>query len=344
MNVLILSKNFKNYKCGHYHQDIIDAFSDLTNVYLYGPGYDNYEIDDDILDVISKSPFEENNIDLIVSSTSWDKEESSKSVDPHPNINLSEIRNIYKVYFLNKEYKKLGIRFEYIKKQNFDLVCTVHPNAKNWEEEIGVEFLYLPFGISLERFRDFGLEKKYDFSFTGNLHKTHTDSRFLAKKQIFQEGSINSLSNQGWASLFKDEMIKTKFKKYRIFWAEWGARNFFLRSALSNGRKYAQHMNRTKVSLNTPSAIGIFNPRFFELMATKSLILCPKGGNYSGLLKDGENCIMYREDMQDFDEKLIRYIEDDSLRSAIVEKAYKDVSNHSYKKRIEFLLNYISKK
>ena len=98
-------------------------------------------------------------------------------------------------------------------------------------------------------------------------------------------------------------------------------------------------MNRTKVFLNTPSAIGIFNTRFFELMATKSLILCPESDTYGEFLQDGHNCIMFKKDLSNFNDKLIQSIEDDNFRKGIISNAYKDVSMHSYLERVKTLLN-----
>jgi len=344
INVILLAKNYEKYSSGYYHQDIVDSFRKLTNCYVYGPGYYNYDKNDSIEDVISKSPFNKNDIDLIVCNTNWDEDGKDDTVDPHPNIDLSRINNIFKVYFLNKEYKKLELRFEYIKKQKFNLVCTVLPKAKEWEKELDVKFLHLPFGISLDRFKDFQLPKKYDFSFTGNLHKTHTDIRFMVKKQIFNEKYLHLKSNIGLSVLFKSNPIKKKFQKYNIYWAEWGARSIWFKSLLPKGINYAKFMNQSKVFLNTPSALGIFNTRFFELMATKSLIFCPSGFDYLDILKDGYNCVMFKVDMSDFEEKLVYYIENDIARQEIVENAYNDVKNHSYDKRIEKLLSFIERK
>jgi spore maturation protein CgeB len=343
MNIIILSKNYEKYSCGYYHQDIIDAFYKLANVFIYGRGYCDYNKKDTFLDVLLKSQFKENEVDLIVCSTSWDEDGSKVSVDPHPNINLSQVNNISKVYFLNKEYKKLKLRFEYIQKQKFNLICTVHPDAKKWEKEIGFKFMHLPFGLSLDRFKDFGLKRKYDFSFTGGLHNTHTDGRFMAKRQIFKKDCLNIMSNKGLSVLFKKKPIKDKYSKYSIYWAEWGSRGYLLRSMLPKGVKYAKFLNQSKVFLNTPSAIGIFNTRFLELMATKTLILCPESILYGDVLEDGHNCVMYKQDMSDFDEKLIQCIENEEFRERIIDNAHNDVSKHSYDSRIKLLLDCIGK-
>ena len=58
-----------------------------------------------------------------------------------PEINFLDVENIKKVYFLNKEYKKLNLRFKYIKENSFDCVVTVHPNYNKWEKLINTKFL-----------------------------------------------------------------------------------------------------------------------------------------------------------------------------------------------------------
>ncbi|MDP6103817.1 MAG: glycosyltransferase [Gammaproteobacteria bacterium] len=85
----------------------------------------------------------------------------------------------------------------------------------------------------------------------------------------------------------------------------------------------------------------MFNTRFFELMATKTLILCPKSDSYLSLLKDGINCVMFNPNMSNFDEKLVKCIEDNNFRKTITENAYKNIEKHSYDARIATLLNYI---
>ncbi|PCJ21368.1 MAG: hypothetical protein COB02_01920 [Candidatus Cloacimonadota bacterium] len=339
MNIILLSKNYQNYSSGYYHQDSINAFISVSNTFVYGPGYSHYDSNDSILEVIAKSNFTPTTVDLIVCSTSWDEDESLDSVDPQPSIDLSLIKNIPKVYFLNKEYKKLDIRFQYIKKNKIDLVCTVHPNAKKWENQIGIKFLYLPFGISLNRFKNLNLSRVYDFSFSGSLHKNHTDLRFNIKQHIFQKQHINKKSNCGLNSIFK--LLRPEYKMYSIFWAEWGAKNLFYQNLLPKGEKYVKLLNQTKVFLNTPSAIGIFNTRFFELMATKSLILCPKTQKYEDILINEKNCLMFNPDLSDFKEKFTYAINNKSFREKITNQALEDVQSHTYINRIKTLINLI---
>jgi len=345
LNILVLSKNMENYRSGYYHQDLIDAIHKFGNVFLYGIKYPNYDINDTIGDVINKSGWNIDDIDLIIVSTSWENEDPRiLESDPHPKINLSKL-NIPKIFFLNKEYKKLDKKLEYIKKNQFDLVLTVLPEEKfkEWEKLTGIKFMQSHFGININRFRPFGLKRMYDFSFTGSLHTQYTNLRLLVKKEIFKESKIHIKSNKGlWRLISISNPINENYQKYRIYWAEWHplSRDFWGRSLLPNGKKYVELLNRSKVFFNTLSAEGIFNTRFFELMATKSLIFCPED-SYYGILKDGYNCIMFKKDLSNFEDKLENAIFNEDIRNKIVENAFKDSKNHTYEGRLKTIFNYL---
>ena len=88
--------------------------------------------------------------------------------------------------------------------------------------------------------------------------------------------------------------------------------------------------------------MGIFNTRFFELMAAKSLIICPQSDTYGDILKDKVNCLMFNSDLSDFRRTLITAIEDDELRASLIENAHANIEKHSYKSRIGHLLDQIA--
>jgi len=339
LNILVLAKNRKNYVSGYYHNDLVEAISLFGDVFLYGEGYPDYGPNDTIEDVIAKSPWQKNNIDLVVVGTSWGEEsEDIKESDPHPRINLSSFP-APKIFFLNKEYKKIKQKLTYIKRSKFDIVVTVLPQEVfyEWEKITGSPFIQSHFGIDLKRFRYLGLPRIYDFTFTGSLHQKYTDLRQKAKEHLFKRKFLSAESNQGISRLlcFVNPIKKT-YQKYSIYWAEWGilSRNFFGKSLLPSGEKYVELMNKTKVFFNTLSAKGIFNTRFFELMATKTLIFCPED-NYYGILKNGYNAIMFKSDFSDFDEKLRLAIESEAEWKRIVENAYKESHKHTYKERLK---------
>lgn len=347
MNIIILSKKYENYQSGYYHNDIVTALKKYTNSFIYGYGYPKYDPNDTIDDVFSKSKFGARSVDLLVCTTSWDDDSAKDNVDPHPRIDLENIKNVYKVYMLNKEYKKLELRLEYIKKNKFDLVCTVLPNTSKWERACGIKFMHLPFGVNFERFKLLALDRKYDFAFTGSLHNTHSDYRFKAKQMLFKDRYLNMLSNKQFR-FNRNNVMKDRYNKYNIYWSEFGAKRYSLgdkmgfKSLIFTGHKYVKFLNNAKVFLNTPSALGIINTRFYELMAVKTLIFCPYSDAYGNFLINGKNCIMYKEDMSDFEFNICEAIENEPKRIAIVEEAYKHVAKHSYDERISTLLHFIN--
>ena len=335
-NVLVLSKNYSKYTSGYYHNDIIEALRKNSNCYVYGPGYPNYKTSDSIKDVLAKSSL--SSIDVIVCSTSWDDDESDHNVDPHPSINLSEIKDIPKIYFLNKEYKKLTQRLDYAKKNGFDLVLTVHPDYTKWAKSTGLPIVQFHFGINLDRFQNLHMTRPIDFTFSGGLHKSHTDSRFLVKKTLFQQKYIDKKSNIGASNFLVRNYLRADFASYNIRWMEWGAKNYFNRNLLPSGIKYVKLLNISKLILNTPSAIGIFNTRFLEAMACGAVIMCPSNGEYNGILRDGINCVMYKPDLTDFPSKLRDTLSDDKYRKLISNSGYECVKKHSYDSKIKKLL------
>jgi spore maturation protein CgeB len=187
------------------------------------------------------------------------------------------------------------------------------------------------------KFKYLNSNKIYDFAFTGNLHKRHIDIRTKIKNEIFRNPSRKTNLKK---IPFLKNPIKKKYQEYKIYWAEWGARDIFFRSLVPTGAKYFIFLNKCKTMLNTPSAIGIINTRFFNCMATKTIIICPESPFYGSLIKDGFNAIFFKKDISNFNEILDNIINNHSTRNKIAEQAFKDVlENHTYRKRIERLMN-----
>jgi glycosyltransferase involved in cell wall biosynthesis len=334
-NIILLTKNYKDYASGYYHHDLNMAFKSMHNTFLYGPGYPNYNKNDSIKDVIRKSSF---NPDLIVVGTSWELQDpNNPDFDIHPKLNLAEAK-IPKVMFLNKEYKKLEQKLDYIKKSNINLVSTVLNKYKEWEKETGTHFIQLPFGVSLERFKPLNIHRKYDFGFAGALHEKHTDMRLKVKKLLFKK---NRLKNSYLNNIINP--FKRRYSNFKIYWGEWGSKDLFFRTKTPSGRKYVGLLNKCKTFLSTKSAEGIIGTRFFELGAVKTMIICPKD-NYDGIFKDKINCVIFEQDLNDFKEKLTYYVNNPDERSRITEKAFNDIVNkHTWENRLKRLFSKLYK-
>jgi len=334
LKVIILSKNSKR-SCAYYHQDIIRAFQRRCNCFVYGPGFPSYNKRDAIEDVVARSPFNLGNIDLIVVAPSWENEKEHTTLDywenegclpsdPHPSIDLAPF-DIPKIYFLNKEYKNLTSKLAYAQRNRFDLICSATKEGllKEWSRLSGLNIMHLPFAVDLGRFRNLHLERKYGLTFTGHLHNEYTDIRYRVKELL---------------------LGKEDHRYLNIYWAEfnssWRQRVPIFRPVPVFGG-YVRLLNRSKVVLCTPSANGTVGTRFFECMATGAMILCPQG-DYGRILRDGQNCVMFKPDLSDFHALLNdAVIAPYWYRNRIAEQAKEEVkAKHTYDYRIDQILRY----
>ena len=339
-NVLILSRNYKDYMTGLYYQDLINGFVSKHKVFLYGPGYVDYSNSDSLEDVVLKSSEHLESVDLIVVSNSWGDENSANEIfDVHTNICLAET-TIPCVYFLNKEYKKLKQKLRYIEKNKFNVIYTVQKNHDVWAKETGLIFKTMPFGVDLKRFKPLRLPKIYDFSFMGALHRNWgVTSRYEMKKILFKPSKLTSLSSKSrWLGA---SHLHKKYKKYNIYWAEWGAKDIFNNELTLNGEEYLVFLNQSRFFFNSLSAEGIFNTRFLELMATKTLIFCPKSVENYGILKDGVNAVMFNDNFSDLEKKFESLIKGEIEYEKIVDQAFKDVQGYTYENIVDSVLLHV---
>lgn len=338
LEILYLGSNFKNYKASYYQNDLLNSLIDLHAVKCWGPGFNNYNEELSINQVINKLKLQP---ELIIISNTWEIQDINEiEFDLNPKIKLYETC-IPKLFFINKEYKKLDKKLEFIKKNNIDYVTTVlKEKCTEWENITGSKFFWEPFGINFKQinFIEDRPKRKYDFGFTGNLHKTWINERITIKKHIFKEEFMNF---KIFHNIYHTKRYKVRYASLKIYWGEWNEKRLFFPfySRAPFGKKYFNLIANFKLSLNTKSALGIINPRFFELMGSKTLILCPKD-NYYGLLEDGYNCLMYN-DLDDFDEKLIKYSSDEDLRLRIVKNAYNFVSKYKWENIMGDILSKI---
>lgn len=303
--VLFLTKKTPR-EGGSYHCDIIRAFQESHNVFLYGPGFDYYDRNASIDGIIEMATFFP---DIIVIGT--------VSINYQINYRGFKAINIPKIIFLNKEYQGLKHKLAFIVKNNIALVSTVLNRITHlmWEESTGIPFVHIPFAADYDRFKPLGLKREYDFGFCGSLFKKHgMTSRKAVKDYIFNKTDIS--------------------KRYKILWRDDECSNDFL-----YGNDYVEALNKCKVFLSMKSMAGIIGQRFYELSGTKTLIMCPED-NYDGIFKDNVNCVMYKNDLSDFGEKLDFCIDNPEKKDSITDKAYKIVrENHTWQNRLEKLFD-----
>ena len=340
MKILILGRN-EFRASGFYSQDWIDAFEDLYPCKKYGPGYQGYCQEDDIFQIIRNLYPGGNGPDLIVCNSSWDSK-SEDSVDPHPGLGLDNIRDIPKVYFLNKEYKNLDLRVEYANKNKFDAVVTVNERLTTMTDQILCPVWVIPFAVNLKRFNKKGQRKRYDFGFTGSLHSAHLKERSIAKRKILKPSYHERLSNLNWYNRPRRSASVSELNQFDIFWQEFGSKNLLGRSALPIGDKYTQFLPKFHAFLNTRSAAGIINPRFFELMASGAVNVCPvEREEYNGMFIDGVNCIYIDVNEEGFVKELAKILENKARLAKIAENAFSMIQEHTYQRRVEELMKNV---
>lgn len=310
LNILVLQPDFSRYGSAYYQYQFTQALSRAHRVYQYGRGLPGYDKRHAIEDVLKLCPFEP---DLVCFAAGWEIEDPSiPEYDPHPAIRTSDI-SIPTVMVLNKEYKKLDRKFRFILENKIQTVFTVHHHYRRWQAQIGVPFLHFPFAVEPELFKDYHEEKRYDLGFSGALHAQWTNLRVRIRDHLF----------------LRHPLKRPRYWTIRICWpGRWWGR--------PRGEYYARLINRSRLWISTPSAVELVGPRFYEVMASRTLLFCSRSNAYSGLFEDGKHCVMFEPDLSDFDDKLFHYLKHDDEREAIVERAYPHVLRlHTWERRIE---------
>ncbi len=310
LRILVLQPDFSRYGSAYYQYQFTQALGRAHRVYQYGPGLAGYDKRHAIEDVLKLCPFEP---DLICFAAGWEIEDPTvPEYDPHPAIRTSHV-DIPRVMILNKEYKKLDRKFRFIQDNDIQLVFTAHHHHYLWQNEVGALFPRFPFAVDPELFRDHGEPKRYDLGFSGELHEQWTDVRVRIRDHIFLRHPLKA--PRYWGT--------------RIFWpGRWRRR--------PHGESYARLINRGRMWISTPSAIDLVGTRFYEIMASRTLLFCSRSDAYTGLFEDGEHCVMFEPDLSDFDDKLFHYLEHEDEREAIVERAHRHVLRlHTWERRIE---------
>lgn len=196
----------------------------------------------------------------------------------------------------------------------FTTVFTAYHNHGVWQEQLGIRFVHFPFAVDADLFKHYHEPKQYDLGFSGSLYTAWTDIRARIRKRLFRPGFIQRPHYRGW----------------RVYWGEWET------SGTRTGKGYARLINSSWIWLSTTSAIDLAGARFYETMASHSLLFCNHSPVYEGLFEEGTHCVMFENDLSDFDDKLFWYLKHHDEREAIVKRGYQHVcENHTWDKRVE---------
>tara|TARA_Y100000590_G_scaffold453161_1_gene597709 strand:- start:2526 stop:3560 length:1035 start_codon:yes stop_codon:yes gene_type:complete len=343
LKIIYLSRNISKiysnqYVSSSYQQDVINELSNNCNLYNYGPGYKDFNIKDNIEDIIKKSSF---NPDAIVFGHNWlSDDDRSISISLMDNLSLMNL-NIPKILILNKEYVNLKRKLEYIKNIKFDFILSHHHEVENYKKQTNLKFIFWPFACHKERFLSRDDKKEVDLFFSGILQNQY-------KHAHQSEFRLNCL-NQIYHTVFDHPLLKRrKFKKYNIIWnsvprtLKGRILKKILGERLFDYDDYAKLIKGSKIVINSPSPIGLISPRYFECMLSKCLIFCEESNLYNNIF-DKDSFVILHENAEDLEEKLIFYLNNPKHYEKKTNDAFNEVlSKHTWKNRIDKLLDLIN--
>ena len=102
------------------------------NLYNYGPGYSDFDMNDNVEDIIAKSNFQP---DAIIFGHNWlSDDDGVNRISLMDNLILKNL-DIPKILIINKEYANLKRKLEYIKNIKFDFILSHHHEVEKYTEQ-----------------------------------------------------------------------------------------------------------------------------------------------------------------------------------------------------------------
>lgn len=191
----------------------------------------------------------------------------------------------------------------------------------------------IPFGYSFfpNMFKDYGMDKKYDIGMSGALHaaKLYPNDSFIEGEHNVRQRVYNKLKSMNEYKTFLK--CSDDFKDSRIF----------------TDLEYAKTINSTKIWIACHSSYGDIPSRHYQIPPSKTLLFCNEQDEdwFKSVFKDGINCVFFKNDLSDFEEKIHYYLNNKEEYDRIVENGYKEFNEkHTNIQRAKDLLKIINVK
>lgn len=218
---------------------------------------------------------------------------------------LAEL-DIPTVALLHKPQTMLEEKLNFCKINKIDILADAHCTYKEFGRRVGAKSFRSWFTASPEVFYPRETEKKYDIGFSGALH---------GSGKI--EGPTRDLRT-------RIQTILESNNSYNTFWN--GSDSVTTR--IKDVSEYSAKINECKIWLSTTGPMLDIGPRYFEVLLSKTLLFCNNMPvQYEGMFVDGDNCVMFENDLSNFEDKLKYYLHNDSEREAIAERGYNMVKD-----------------
>ena len=336
MKIICFTKNMEKYKSAYYQKDFLYELTIQNEVFFYGADFENYYINNSIEDVIAKSGFRKDEIVLLFAH-SWLIDNEKLPIQFETNLKFNKI-DIPKILILNKEYTRYEEKINWAKENRITYVFSHHTDTDKIEADSGIRTIFWPFAVNEKLFQPSEIpfeKRKYDLSYSGILQNKsyntyHSDTRVKILHEIYNV----------WLKMFYKK--KNKYKKFNIFFNFFSSKykNFYYKRL--NDIEYTDLQKESKLFLNTLSAGNLIGTRFFENMASRTVVFCEDIPIYDKVFHK-ELMVQFNPNISDFHDKLLYFYKNPQELESIANKAKEFVlKEHTWKKRVKDLLNIIN--
>tara|TARA_Y100001973_G_C5189110_1_gene329735 strand:+ start:306 stop:1256 length:951 start_codon:yes stop_codon:yes gene_type:complete len=277
-----------------YYGDLYRELKQLCNVYVYdGPYVD--------IDLLTKQIDVE--IDCIFFGLGYFARRDLQAYQKIPSLCNSKI---FKAAYFHKAQIMCREKLQFCKMNNIDLFLDSQITYKAYAELVDAKPFRAWFSASPEIYRPRDIEKIYDIGFSG---ATHGAGKTVGPTEDIRDRIYDLLQSTS----------------HKVFWKKHQKPE----DRISSVEEYATRINQCKAWIATTGPYEDVGPRFFEVILSKTLLVCNKmPKQYEGVFQDQVNCVMFENDLSDFNEKLNHYLYNDSVRQAVIDNAYDTVINN----------------
>tara|TARA_E500000178_G_scaffold356695_1_gene437308 strand:- start:230 stop:1240 length:1011 start_codon:yes stop_codon:yes gene_type:complete len=329
----------QDYKSASYQFDFIVALKRISQVNFYGPGFNIYNKKDNLNDILKKINI---HIDCIFIGHSWLSDKNEDFSVPNT-LNLKELK-IPKFIFLNKEYVNLQYKLQFISDNKFDACFTHHNNISFYKNKTKIPFYFIPFAFNSSRLHKEKYNKKIDIFFSGILKNQNRNN--------LQTNYRVNVMNSIFITFLNIKFSKRKFfSKYNIFWNS--IPNYKISKIISkflnqykylDDNKYDKLIKNSKIVINSLSPMGLVSPRYYETMATRSIIFSEKSEKLTEIIPS--KYIIYSENNNtSISNQLLNILNNYKKYESILDEAQQYVfDNHTWDHRAQKVLKIIHNK
>jgi len=326
MKLLVQGPRLDNYlaKC---HEALRTGLAAIFDTRFFGKGYPGYGIGrfrcHDFPSIV-KRVFSNSELDWIftqnIQKSPWE------FVPRYPGLEKIKAKKAILLadYWLlaEKNHKELS---RFVEKYAIDLVFSYFPQPLEiWRETVaGPKLRYLPPTFDPQLFNDWGMPKTYDVG-------------FLAAGTVMPVAS--------YPERHHIHQVLMAQKDIRYLWAPHPGWKRHGKNAPLVGKRFSLAINSCKMFITTGGIWGNANPKYFEILASRSLLLAeePVGAEKLGLV-NGVNYVKISKD--DILDKIHFYLAHEDLASEIADRGFAlAMTRHDCYSRagefLEFCLNY----